>query len=224
MRRLLWIIFGVMWLGGLVARGVSAAHPWMAPLFLLVAAVLAVYEHAAAWQALFMAAVLGIAFELIGVHTGLPFGRYVYTAVLAPSVFGVPLAIGCAWLILLDFVRGLTGSPWQGGLLMAAIDLVIDPVAAGPLRYWTWFNHGPYFGIPSVNFAGWIFASAVILTVMPQTERRPAYVGWSVIAFFTALAFAFGMWLPALIGCVLAGLPGVRFHAQIRAQVRLALG
>src|SRR5436190_1199972 len=39
--------------------------------------------------------------EHIGETTGLPFGRYTYTDVLQPQLFGVvPLAIPCAWLMV----------------------------------------------------------------------------------------------------------------------------
>jgi putative membrane protein len=38
--------------------------------------------------------------EYIGVTTGLPFGRYRYTAALQPQLLGVPLAIVCAWLMV----------------------------------------------------------------------------------------------------------------------------
>jgi putative membrane protein len=210
MRRLLWTVYGFLLFGGLVSGGVSAQYPSAAPLFLAVAGVLAIYEHRRAWKPLLAAALLGFIFELIGMHTGLPFGRYAYTSTLAPSLFGVPPAIGFAWLILIDFVRGLTGSPILGALLMAAIDLVIDPLAAGPLRYWHWFDHGPYFGIPTLNFAGWVLVSAVILALIPQTERRQAYVGWSVVAFFAVLAFGFRLWVPGAIGCAILGLPVLR--------------
>jgi putative membrane protein len=210
MRRLLWAVYAFLLLGGMISGGVSSKFPSTAPLFLAVAGVLAVYEHRSAWRALGIAALLGIVFELIGVHTGLPFGRYAYTSTLAPSIFGVPLAIGFAWLILIDFVRGLTGSPVVGALLMAAIDLVIDPLAAGPLRYWRWFDHGPYFGVPMLNFAGWVLASAVILALIPQTERRQAYVGWSVVGFFAVLAFEFRLWMPGATGCAILVLPALR--------------
>src|SRR5262245_13591812 len=52
---------------------------------------------------------LAWAVEHIGVTTGLPFGRYHYTGLLQPQLFGVvPLAILCAWLMV-------TIGAWQLG-------------------------------------------------------------------------------------------------------------
>ena len=210
MRALLWTLWGIygfLWLGGLVSGGVSKAAPWAAPLFLILAGTLALLENRSAWKALVLAAAIGFFFEVIGVHTGYPFGRYRYTPVLAPSVAGVPFAIAFAWLILIDFVRGVSKNIVEGALLMAAVDLVIDPLAAGPLHYWEWAGHGRYFGVPAVNYAGWVLASMLILALAPKQAMRRAYVGWSVVAFFTVLAFEQHLYLPGAIGVVLVLLP-----------------
>lgn len=217
MRRVLWALFGFMWVGGVISGGVSPRMPWAAPLFLVIAGALTIYEHREEWKSLAIAAGIGVAFELTGVHTGLPFGRYAYTNTLAPVVFGVPLAIAFAWLILIDLVRGLTGSPVLGALLMAAIDLVIDPLAAGPLQYWKWFDSGPYYGIPTLNFVGWVIASVVILLVLPKVERRTAWVGCAVVAFFTVMAFEFRLWVPGVIG-VLIVLPAAMRDLMIHKR------
>ncbi len=218
LRKVLWALFGFMWIGGVISGGVSPQMPWAAPLFLVVAGALTIYEHRAEWKSLVLAGAIGVAFELVGVHTGLPFGRYAYTNTLAPVVFGVPPAIAFAWLILIDLVRGLTGSAMAGALLMAAIDLVIDPLAAGPLRYWKWFDGGPYYGIPTLNFVGWVVASLVILVVLPKGERRMAWVGWAVVAFFAVMAFEFRLWGPGVIGCLMVGGVGLWNRPSHRGQ------
>ena len=215
-RATLWAVYAFLWLGGLIAGGVSPGFAAAAPLFLTIAGLLAVYEHRDAWKALLSVALLGIAIEIVGVRTGIPFGRYVYTATLGWAVWGVPLAIGFAWLILIDFVRGITGSPVAGGVLMGGIDLLIDPVAAGPLGYWRWLEEGRYFGIPAINFVGWVLASTVILSVIPKTERRTAYVGWSVVGFFMLLAFKYGLTVPGAIGCLLVGWPVIAGRGPLR--------
>ena len=199
----LWSIYAFFWIGGLVSGGVSKASPWAAPLFLVLAGTLALIENRNAWKALAISALLGFAFELIGVHTGYPFGRYRYTAVLSPAIAGVPVAIAFAWLVLIDFVRGVTKDVLWGALLMAAVDLVIDPLAAGPLHYWQWIDSGFYFGIPAINYVGWVLASILILSFVPKQPIRHAYVGWSVVAFFTVLSFEQGLYIPGLVGVAL---------------------
>jgi len=205
--RVLWALYGFLWLGGLITGGVSKLTPWAAPLFLILAGTVAILENRKAWRALLLSAACGYMFELMGVHTGYPFGRYQYTEVLAPSIAGVPVAMTLAWLILIDFVRGVTKDILWGSLLMAAIDLVIDPLAAGPLRYWEWFEHGRYYGIPAINYVGWVLTSILILAILPKHPPRRAYVGWSVVAFFTVLAVEKGLYLPAGIGLVIVLVP-----------------
>ncbi len=214
MRWVLWAVYAVMWIGGVLSGGVSKQAPWAAPLFLVIAGSLAVVEHREAWKLLGLTALIGLAFELTGVHTGLPFGRYQYTNTLAPSLFGVPIAIAFAWLILIDFVRGITPSPLWGALLMTAIDFVIDPLAAGPLHYWHWFDLGPYYGIPWMNFAGWLLTSFVILQVLPATKQRTAWVGLTVVAFFAVIALELRLWVPGLIGGGIVG--GAFFRPRIQ--------
>jgi putative membrane protein len=214
MRGVLWSVYAVMWIGGVVSGGVSKDAPWAAPFFLAIAGVLAVAENRAAWKHLVLAALIGMVFELAGVHTGLPFGRYAYTNTLAPSLLGVPIAIAFAWLVLIDFVRGVTQSPLWGALLMTAIDFVIDPLAAGPLHYWRWLDSGPYYGIPWINFVGWLLASLVILNLLPAAKTRSAWVGLTVVAFFAVMALELKLWLPGLLGCgiVIGALPWPRIQ------------
>jgi len=89
---------------------------------------------------------------------------------------------------------------------------VIDPVAAGPLRYWSWVNAGAYYGIPASNFLGWFLVSAVIFIVLRAAPGPWAdniwtrRIGLSVIVFFTVIAASLGLWLAALAGAVLIGL------------------
>ena len=39
---------------------------------------------------------------------------------------------------------------------MVALDLLIDPLASGPLGYWIWEAKGWFCGVPLVNFFGWV--------------------------------------------------------------------
>lgn len=203
LKRTLWCVYGFLWLGGLITGGISKPMPWAAPLFLVLAGALAILENRPAWKTMAIAAVVGFSLELMGVHTGYPFGRYAYSDVLFPAIAGVPLAIVFAWIILIDFVRAVTPDLLWGSLLMAAIDLVIDPLAAGPLGYWEWFEHGRYYGIPAINFVGWWLAAVLILTMAPKQPLRNAYVGWTVVGFFSILAVEKHLYTPAAIGALI---------------------
>ena len=176
----------------------NPAPHWAAPFFLLLAASLAVLGAGEAGSALLFA-VAGFLTEILGVHTGFPFGHYVYTDALGPSLFGVPLAISCAWVTLLVWSRDVawraTARRWKatlcGAALMTAADLLIDPVATRVLGYWRWTQGGIFFGVPLVNFLGWFAVSAVLLATVGKPARSSNGVLWtgvSVVVFFAIIA------------------------------------
>jgi putative membrane protein len=124
---------------------------------------------------------LGWGVEYLGAHTGLPFGRYHYTARLQPQVGGVPLLIPLAWLMMFPpawaVARLVAGGPGIAFVLTAALaftawDLFLDPqmVAWG---CWVWDQPGGYFGIPWQNYAGWLL-SAAVMTALAAPQNVPA--------------------------------------------------
>lgn len=214
----LWTLYAVMWLGGVgsyvVFGGVRPGDEWTAPLFLALAGLIVLSDASGARRgALMTAGLLGFVAEWIGLRSGLLFGEYRYTDVLAPLVLGVPLVMIAAWLVLVAYVDDLVATctaraPLRvagGALLLTAIDLVIDPLAAGPLGYWTWVDGGVYYGIPAHNFGGWLLVGALILALLQWTPSRPPSVtslrvGLSIVLFFTIIAAAKSLLLPALAG------------------------
>jgi lycopene beta-cyclase len=124
-------------------------------------------------------AVLAYLAELIGSSTGVPFGRYYYTSVLQPQWNGVPLLIPLAWLMMLPpawavaqiitaDTRHARFFPLVAALAFTAWDLFLDPQMVG-WNFWVWETPGPYFGIPLVNYLGWVLVSGAITWVV-----RPA--------------------------------------------------
>ena len=83
---------------------------------------------------------------------------------------------------------------------MLAADLVIDPLAAGPLHYWRWQTNGLYYGVPLTNFAGWLAVSVLIVLITPRSTARLNAIPATVVAFFSILAARYALWLPAAIG------------------------
>lgn len=214
----------MLWAGGAVSYaflgGPPAGNAWAAPSFLYLGAAILLHGAPRGERAsLALAGALGWLAELAGVHSGFPFGRYEYTAVLAPSLFGVPLAIGCAWLILFGYVwrmlawlrlrRALV--PWAGAAWMALFDLQIEPLAAGPLNYWVWLGDGVYYGAPAANFAGWFGVSWILFFALarktPSARPDAPWLGLSVVLFFGLIALANGA-----AGAVLAGLALCLLH------------
>jgi len=127
-------------------------------------------------------AVLGGAAEVLGVHTGWPFGAYAYTGTLGPQLLGVPLVVPLAWTMATWpawRVAGLIGRGstrgrgsrrllrWLGGTwALASWDLFLDPqmVAGG---HWRWLHPRPSLpgidAIPLSNDLGWLLTAAVVV-------------------------------------------------------------
>ncbi len=120
-------------------------------------------------------ALLSYLAELLGSTTGFPFGKYHYTDLLQPQISGVPLLIPLAWLMMLPpawavarIILGKSTRPVAfialSALAFTAWDLFLDPQMVG-WGFWVWEIPGQYFGIPLVNYLGWILVSALITLV-----------------------------------------------------------
>lgn len=128
----------------------------------------------------------GMAVEWLGVHTGLPFGNYVYGGALGPKLAGVPLTIGLNWMMLLCCTATLaqvSGSRghWSkaaiGALAMTAFDVLLEPVAVRH-DFWTWQSPAlatPLFVAPLQNYLGWFGAAFLLhlawLRFVPQNNN-----------------------------------------------------
>ncbi len=104
--------------------------------------------------------VAGMAVEILGVHTGLPFGHYHYGHILGPELMGVPLIIGLNWFFLVyattTALRTHTTITHKlaiaavAALMMLLYDFLLEPVAVF-YEFWTW--HAGH--IPWTNYLAW---------------------------------------------------------------------
>jgi len=207
----------------------DAVLPWgvMVTVLLLVASVLGVLLRA--WGVVrvlrMTAIVLPVAWliEWIGSTTGFPFGQYHYTDLLQPQLGHVPLIIPLAWLMMLPPAWAIAAVITQGrgrlafvlvsALAFTAWDFFLDPQMV-KWGYWVWaeryVDSSTYFGIPWVNFLGWIL-SAALLTALAQPGQIPIqplvtiYVVTWILQTIGQLCF-WQMPGPALTGFVTMGL------------------
>lgn len=141
----------------------------------------AVWGTRAALTAAAAVALLSFLIEVLGSHTGVPFGRYTYTPLLEPKLLGVPLLIPAAWMMILPaawaVAERITGRarpvPFLviAGLAFAAWDLYLDPQMVH-WGFWTWEEAGSYFGIPWLNYFGWL-VSAIAITIVVRPGPLP---------------------------------------------------
>jgi uncharacterized membrane protein len=132
-----------------------------------------------------------VAFEAVGLATGVPYGGYRYSDTLGPTLLGVPFLVPLAWLmmawpsrVLADRLtararpaRRRVARVLVAAGLFAAWDVVLDPqmVQAG---YWTWAH--PHPGLPGIgtvpltNLAGWLVAGVVVMALLDVAVERTA--------------------------------------------------
>jgi len=106
----------------------------------------------------------GYLIEVLGVHTGMIFGKYQYGETLGWKVAAVPVIIGFNWGILLlgaaSFVSKIQSRLTRivlVSLLMTTIDFLIEPVAIA-FDFWSWSATV----VPVLNYIGWFYSSALL--------------------------------------------------------------
>lgn len=192
--------------------------------------------------------VLAIAWlaEFIGHSTGLPFGRYTYSEVLRPQIGGVPIQIPAAWLMMLPPAwaagtavcgKGLptdSASRWKqraslslvSGLAFTAWDLFLDPqmVAWG---VWQWETPGPYFGVPAINFIGWVLIAFLALSGLSYTCDSDAVPREALLLVYTTVWLLNSLGLGLFFdqpGAAAAGFAGMGFFVVLAWRQVLSAG
>ena len=237
-----------------VAIALQIAYPLVTPgaardrltVIIVVVFAGAALSHALVWRGtrfattLFVVTTLGgLAIEVIGVSTGLPFGQYRYVDSLGMQVLGVPLVVALAWTMMAypaytvseAIGGGTVRRAVVGGWALAAWDLFLDPqmVQAG---HWQWQTSGwELAGIPISNYAAWFVVATVMmlalraLSVPAATavdDRVPLVLyGWTFASSALAHAVFFGLPESALSGGI--GM-GVVVFALVLARAGHARG
>lgn len=192
-------------------------------------------------RAFVIVAVVTWGIEWLGSHTGFPFGGYSYTGVLQPQLGGVPLLIPLAWFMMLapswavaSLILGDNGRKVWGpaayigisALAITAWDLFLDPQMVA-WNFWVWDNPVGYFGIPWVNYAGWLL-TATLATALVRPDRHelptlPLLVIYGIVWFLQSVGLAvfWGQPGPAIVGSLAMGailLLAIRGYRKTLAQ------
>lgn len=175
--------------------------------------------------------------EFIGSSTGIPFGEYAYTDSLQPQLAHVPIIIPIAWFMMLPpawaiaqtLTQTINSHPIVRSLAFAIVsalaftawDLFLDPqmVAWG---FWEWRNPVGYFGIPWINYVGWIL-TAFIVTLIIRPQKLPVVpllIVYGVVWFLQSFGqfFFWGQQGPAIVGFFVMGvflfITITKYHGQ----------
>jgi len=165
--------------------------------------------------------IFALIIEIVGSKTGWPFGNYSYDDSLGIKIFGVPILVPFAWIMMSHPVliaARKTVPSWAfiyGGAGLMVWDLFLDPqmVAAGR---WTWEVVGAHVPfqpeIPLSNLAGWLFAGmglmALLNLVLPKERRKKGvnstipdiFLGWTLFSGVVGNLFFFNRPGVALLG------------------------
>ena len=144
---------------------------------------------------LLLAFAVGIALELIGVHTGMLFGNYTYGNNLGTKIWGVPIVIGLNWGIVAVAATSVSAAinirttlkPLISAVIMTTIDMLIEPIAH-KTDFWYWENNI----IPIYNFICWFVVGVFlqyIFHLLKLDEKNKVYevLLLTLITFFIVL-------------------------------------
>jgi uncharacterized membrane protein len=180
---------------------------------------------------------LSLSSELLGTSTGMPFGDYGYLSGLGYKIADlVPFTIPLSWFYLgfscyiiaragfdntqlPNWLRH-AGAVFCGALLLTAWDFVLDPAMSQTVvPFWEWKTPGPFFGMPYMNFAGWMETGAVFMSVAAllwpkeriQLDRTQLQLPMAIylgnFVFAAVLSMAGNIWIPMLLGIAVGILP-----------------
>lgn len=128
---------------------------------------------------------VGLFAELLGTIYGIPFGKYYYNpeVMREPYIYLVPISIPVFWAVLAyisfsttNLILGNKKLPviflsFADGLWLMIFDLFLEPAATG-LKAWIWIDNGPYYGVPALNFLGWLFVGFLITAVYRRSTKK----------------------------------------------------
>jgi len=173
-RKITFIVIILMYLAGTIGLLIPATQPYFkiaSSLNLWVSLILLLlfyqnFNKSFIFTTIFIF-LAGFFIEVVGVHTGIIFGKYWYGQTLGTQLFDVPLVIGANWLLLIYcsatsvqnifsgiknksfFTSTFIQSVIAAGLLVL-LDILIEPVAIR-LDFWHWQS----VQIPTQNFQAW---------------------------------------------------------------------
>tara|TARA_B100001248_G_C27375800_1_gene454189 strand:+ start:995 stop:1822 length:828 start_codon:yes stop_codon:yes gene_type:complete len=133
--------------------------------------------------------IVTLVLEIIGSKTGYIFGgKYNYNQDNTPGyvMFGIPVLIPIAWFgiiyMSINFGCFLTNTqfPFRNdidyyfiiliAIFVMLLDFVLDPLAVNEDR-WSWKSSGIYYGVPLLNFFGWLLVPILALLIFHQYSQ-----------------------------------------------------
>jgi putative membrane protein len=189
------VIIYLIGLVGLYYQPTRELFMALTPLNLVVSAILLFSFHRQ-WNPAFgifavVVYIFSLLLEMIGTHTGYPFGSYRYGESLGAMVYSTPWIIGLNWLMLVYATGSIArrfpvmrlARAFIGAVLMVILDIAMEPIAM-KLDFWQWKGDV----IPLSNYVTWFFA-AFLFHVLYQLSRFRKTNDFGLALYLTMLGF-----------------------------------
>ncbi|QLD87299.1 carotenoid biosynthesis protein [Natronomonas halophila] len=161
--------------------------------------------------------------ELVGVSTGYPYGHFEYGVDLGPMIadaipaalplFFLPLVLNAYLLCLLLLGESARNAVFRVPAVIAAVvgmDLILDPGAVA-IGFWSYDAGGLYYGVPWLNYAGWVLSATVAVLLFDYAFDRAGLLARvnacpfmldDLVSFVILWGFVnvfYGNWVPAAL-------------------------
>lgn len=173
-----------MYVAGIIGLSFPLSKPYFqafTPLHLFAVSLYLIFTHWLLKPSLKMflgLIIVGIMVEIIGVNTGLLFGKYVYDHTLGFEIFGVPPTIGLNWMIMVFTTFALVQNLFSKyhkivqsiliAFFLIVFDYIAEPVAIN-LEMWHWLGDG----IPPIyNYVCWFIISFLMSLVLLKNKVK----------------------------------------------------
>ena len=134
----------------------------------------------------------GLAIEVLGHTTDIPFGPYSYSDELQPQFLGVPVIVPLAWLMMaypcLVLARWVS-KRWAvllGAVGLTTWDFFLDPQMVNE-GYWIWERTQPALpgipGIPVQNYLGWLVGTVILMWLLNHLPNPEVDLGVPLILY-----------------------------------------
>lgn len=184
---------------------------------------IALYYWIGMKRAVLLLIVLGlyaVIIETFAIITSFPYSAFRYSDLIGYKLFGytpytvpfayIPLLLGSFYLATRithrrSLIIILTTS------LMLLVDMVLDPAALA-LKFWTYETSGIFYGVPGMNFIGWLLtgfiAACITLIVIKEKIKNPPPAALVaslllILVFWGSISIYLGLVIPGLIAFIL---------------------
>ena len=221
----LFIIIGIAVFGGIMAT-TQVTEWWMVLIGLIISLIPTgnmLFQSINLLPKFITFGVILAGFELAATQIGWPYGKFSYTDLMQPLIWGLPVLMVVIWPTILlgakyvadkvlrrHNLSNLFSNLVLTVLLVVGYDLVMDPGAVS-MGLWVWdIRLVEWFGVPPLNYFGWAVFGIVGwgLIELLKIKSSESYVMSLIvlISFWTGYVMMQAWLLPTVLGCLLLAL------------------